>query len=198
LKSEPGTEFRYSGEGFLMLQRAVEKQLDTKLDILSLERLLKPLELMNSRYVWDDRFALRSSCGHDAKGVVKTQRKYYTDANAAFSLYTSAEDYARFLVEIMREDRRSPYSISAKMRAEMLAVVSHREDQESEWGLGWGLRSVDGRRQVYHSGSNGTGFRCYCEFFPETGNGLVIMTNAIGGKEVWQAIIKQWHENPMP
>jgi len=198
LRFEPGTEFRYSGEGFLMLQRAVEKYFNTDLDTLSRENLVNPLKLKNTRYVWDDRFTLRSSCGHDKNGVVKTQRKYYSDANAAYSLYTSAADYARFLVEIMREDRSSSHSISAKIRAEMLAVGSHREDQNADWGLGWGLRSVDGRRQVYHSGSNGTGFRCYSEFFPETGNGLVIMSNAVGGKELWQAIVDQWHETQKP
>ncbi len=198
LDFEPGTEFRYSGEGFLMLQRAVEKHFQSDLDTLSRERLVKPLKLRNSRYVWDDRFTLRSSCGHDGNGVVKTQRSYYADANAAYSLYTSAVDYARFLVEIMREDRSPSHSLSAKMRAEMLAVGSHRADQNADWGLGWGLGSVDGRRQVYHSGSNGTGFRCYGEFFPETGDGLVIMSNAVGGKELWQAIIDQWHEKQKP
>ncbi|HIE99124.1 MAG: P1 family peptidase [Fuerstiella sp.] len=197
LAFDPGTDFRYSGEGFLMLQRTVEKHLKTDLDTLSLERLIKPLALSNTRYVWDDRFTLRSSCGHDRTGIVKTQRKYYADANAAYSLYTSAADYAKFLVEIMKEDRGRSHSLSAQMRAEMLAVGSHREDQNADWGLGWGLRSVDGRRQVYHSGSNGTGFRCYSEFFPETGDGLVIMSNAVGGKELWQALIDQWHKPPV-
>jgi CubicO group peptidase (beta-lactamase class C family) len=166
LAFEPGTKFRYSGEGFLMLQRAVEKHFESDLDTLSLERLIKPLELTNTRYVWDDRFTLRSSCGHDRDGSVKTRRKYYTDANAAYSLYTSAADYARFLVEIMSVDRSASHSISEKTRAIMLASGSHREDQDADWGLGWGLKSVDDRQQVFHSGSNGTGFRCYCEFCP--------------------------------
>ncbi|MDG2127927.1 MAG: P1 family peptidase [Fuerstiella sp.] len=196
LAFEPGTNFRYSGEGFLMLQRAVERKLKTNLDSLSLDRLIKPLELTNTRYVWDDRFTLRSSCGHDRDGVAKTTRKYYADANAAYSLYTSAADYARFLVEIMKEDRSASYSISAEMRAQMLAPDSHRKDQDADWGLGWGLKTVADRQRVYHSGSNGTGFRCYSEFSPETGDGLVIMSNAIGGKELWQTVVHQWHDNP--
>ncbi|MEO2016766.1 MAG: P1 family peptidase [Fuerstiella sp.] len=131
---DPGTEFRYLGEGFLMLQRAVEKHFNTDLDTLSLERLIKPLGLRNTGYVWDDRFTLRSFCGHDRTGAVKTQRKYFADANAAYSLYSSAADYAKFLVEIMKEDRGQSHSLSAKMRAEMLAVGSHREDQNADWG----------------------------------------------------------------
>lgn len=198
LAFEPGTGFRYSGEGFLMLQRAVEKHCRTDLDTLSLQYLIKPLELKNTRYVWDHSFTLRSSCGHDRDGSVKTQRKYYSDANAAYSLYTSAADYARFLVEIMKEDRTGAHSISAKMRSQMLLPGIDREDLEADWGLGWGLKSVDGRQQAFHSGSNGTGFRCYSEFCPETGEGLVIMSNAVGGKELWQAVVEAWHEFPEP
>ena len=194
LAFEPGTGFRYSGEGFLMLQRALEKVMESGLGAMSQQRLIQSLKLSNTGFVWDDRFVLRSSCGHDSSGRVKTARRYYGEANAAYSLYTSAEDYARFLVEMLRVDRTADHSLSAATRAEMLTPVSHRDDQDADWGLGWGLRKMDGQQLVYHSGSNGTGFRCYSEFFPETGEGLVIMTNAVGGKELWTSVVEQWHQ----
>lgn len=193
---EPGAKFRYSGEGFLMLQRAAEKQLDTDLDALALERLIRPLKLDNSRFAWDDRFSLRSACGHDKDGAVKIARKYYADANAAYSLYTTAEDYAKFLVEILKEDRSAAHSLSAETRSRMYTPVSRRDDRDADWGLAWGLRRLEGRLRVYHSGANGTGFRCYSEFFPETGDALVIMTNAIGGKQLWEQLVQQWHSPP--
>ncbi|WP_425397066.1 serine hydrolase domain-containing protein [Aeoliella sp.] len=195
LQFDPGTQFCYSGEGFLMLQRAVEKVTGKGLDEFSRERLIKPLELHHTRFVWDDRFLVNASCGHDGEGRVKSIRKYYHKANAAYSLYTTTEDYARFLVEILKEDRTAPHSISAEMRSRMLTPISEREDQQAEWGLGWGLRKLDPHRQVYHSGSNGTGFRCYSEFFPETGDGLVIMTNSATGRQLWEAAVDQWHSS---
>ena len=176
-----------------MLQRTLEKALETDLDLFSREHFIMPLNLKNTRFVWDDRFVLRASCGHDRSGEVKTGRRYYDQPNAAFTLYTSAEDYARFLVEILKTDRNSPHSLSAAMRDEMLTAFSHRDDQNADWGLGWGLRTIHGRRQVFHSGSNGTGFRCYSEFFPDDGDGLVIMTNAVGGKKLWESVVEQWH-----
>ncbi len=193
LAFDPGTTFRYSGEGFLMLQRAVEKKMEKGFDELSRENLIGPLELKNTRYIWDERLMVRASCGHDRDGRVKPNRNYYDSANAAYSLYTSAEDYAQFLVEILKSDRSSAHSLSGQTLTKMLSPVSHREDQDADWGLGWGLKMVNGQRQVYHSGSNGSGFRCYSEFFPDTGDGLVIMTNAISGKELWQAVVDQWH-----
>jgi CubicO group peptidase (beta-lactamase class C family) len=190
---EPGAKFQYSGEGILMLQRAVEKALDADLDSLSRKRLIEPLKLKNTRYVWDDRFVVRSSCGHDRKGRVKTDRRYYDRANAAYTLYTSAEDYARFLVEILKTDRSAAHSISADMRTQMIKAVSHREQREADWGLGWGLRTLDGKRRVFHSGANGSGFHCYSEFIPETGYGFVIMTNSLNGDDLWNAVVNQWH-----
>jgi CubicO group peptidase (beta-lactamase class C family) len=198
LVGEPGTKFRYSGEGFLMLQRALENELDTDLDTLSREQLIEPLALHNTGFVWDDRFAAQSSCGHDRQGQVKTGRKHYDRANAAYTLYTSAEDYARFLIEILREDRSANHSISATMRTQMLSIASHREDKDQDWGLGWGLGMLNGHRQVFHGGANGSGFRCYCEFFPDSGDGLVIMTNALAGDDLWNSVVDQWHWTDAP
>lgn len=195
LAFDPGTDFRYSGEGFLMLQRAIEKETGKGLDELSREYLIAPLGMKSTRYVWDEHLMSRASCGHDRDGQVKPNRNYYDSANAAFSLYTSAEDYARFVVEILQSDRSAANSLSSEMRTRMLSPVSHREDQDADWGLGWGLKLVNGRRFAYHSGSNGTGFRCYTEFSPEHGDGLVIMTNSVSGKELWQETIHEWHQD---
>ncbi len=194
LSFDPGTKFRYSGECFLMLQRAMEKATGKGLDVISQENLISPLGLKNTRYVWDEALMVKASCGHDHNGKVKLNRKYYDSANAAFSLYTSAEDYARFLVELLGSDRSAAHSLSKQMLTRMLSPISHREEQDADWGLGWGLRNLNGRRLVYHSGSNGTGFRCYSEFLPDSGDGLVIMTNAVSGKELWQASIDEWHK----
>ena len=200
LAFDPGTQFQYSGEGFLMLQRAVEVLTGTGLDKLSQEMLIDPLGLTGTRYVWIERLMADAAGGHDREGHLKDARKYYDSANAAYTLYTSAEDYARFVVEIMKQDRSAEHSLDSEMVKEMLTPFSHREDQDADWGLGWGLRDrgSDGDRTIfaYHSGSNGTGFRCYSEFSAEEGEGIVIMTNAVGGKELWNAAIEQWHGAP--
>lgn len=189
---DPGSRFRYSGEGFLMLQRALEQSLDVDLASLAMKQLVKPLQMHNTGFVWEDRFVARAACGHDRQGQVKGGRSHYDRANAAYTLYTSAEDYARFLVEMLREDRGGPYSLSTTMRDLMLTPVSHREDQDADWGLGWGIRKRDDQTQVFHGGANGSGFRCYSEFSPESGDGLVIMTNALAGDELWKQLVEQW------
>ncbi|MCA9173657.1 MAG: P1 family peptidase [Planctomycetales bacterium] len=198
LAVDPGAEFRYSGEGFLMLQRAVEHHLKSDLRRLAQERLLAPLQLAHTSFRWDDRFVVRAACGHDSKGNTKSSRNYYQDPNAAYSLYTTAEDYARFLVDILSDDRKPAQRLSADMRAEMLKPASHRDEQDADWGLGWGLKVVANRRRAFHSGANGTGFRCHSEFDLQQGEGFVIMTNAIGGAALWKDVVSGWEHLELP
>ena len=64
-----------------------------------------------------------------------------------------------------------------------------RVDDAVYWGLGWAIDKTASGDRVYHSGSNGTGFRHYCEFDRRRGTGIVIMTNAPGGARLWQRVI---------
>jgi hypothetical protein len=57
------------------------------------------------------------------------------------------------------------------------------------YSLGWVINITESGDRFYHTGSNGTGFRCYCEFDPAAGSGIVIMTNAAGGAELWRELI---------
>jgi CubicO group peptidase (beta-lactamase class C family) len=199
---EPGNGFEYSGEGFLFLQRALEEALGKPADELVKERLLQPLRMSSSSFVWHRALEATAADGHDRAGQPAYDiRPRYDEANVAFTLYTTAEDYARFLIEIMREDRTPAHSLGTQSIRSMLTpqvVVPGREPLvrsqgptggTSHFGLGWRIDITPTGRHFYHGGSNRTGFRCYAEFNPESGNGIVIMTNAVGGLELWGKVI---------
>ena len=129
--------------------------------------------------------------GHTAEGMF-LEKTRYTHPNAAYTLYTSADDYARFLIEIMKQDRTSPYSLRQSTVDTMLArqvVVTSREPIERPgkargtavyWGLGWSMNETAQGYIMHHSGANRSGFRCFSQFNPATGSGIVIMTNGLG------------------
>jgi CubicO group peptidase (beta-lactamase class C family) len=100
--------------------------------------------------------------------------------------------------DVVQRDRSAPHSLAQATINAMLAAHETADGRSSinragvatgiaRYGLGWRIdRTPDGDR-FYHSGSNSTGFQCYAEFDPATGNGIVIMTNSSSGSPLWRA-----------
>ncbi len=189
---EPGTKFGYSGEGFWYLQQVVEQIVGEPLEPWIQRSLLQPLGMNSSSYVWQAGFESRAAQGHTAEGIVKEDRPLYRRANTGFTLYTTPRDYAAFLVEMLTADGSSPHSVRRETIDAMLTpqpVASSRPNESR--GLGWALTPPEQPRFVYHSGSNGTGFRCHSRFDRQTGSGIVIMTNGVGGAALCTSLIER-------
>ncbi len=198
---EPGTKFGYSGEGFLYLQRVVEHVTETPLNEYVTKELFQPLGVSISSYTWEDRFERLAAAGHDEDGKVKPNRSLFRHANAGYSLYSTPYEYAALLVEILREDRSPAHSLSAESVDLLLTRTVEATGRKpivrsgppvskaTYRALGWAVDRSAGGDRAYHGGSNGTGFRCYCELDRALGSGIVIMTNAIGGRKLWEGVI---------
>jgi CubicO group peptidase (beta-lactamase class C family) len=64
LAFDPGQGFRYSGEGFLLLQRVLESITGESLDSLSRRMVLDDLGMTRSGFVWRDDWADNAAVGH--------------------------------------------------------------------------------------------------------------------------------------
>ncbi len=202
IEFEPGTKFQYSGEGMYLLQKVVEKITGTTLDELAAETIFSQFFMMNSSFIWTPGFDARIASGHDTSGnfIRKTN---YIRANAGYTLYCSAEDYAHFILDVMSPIRPGDASLTAESIDTMLArqVESpSREPQKRPGGkngiktfrsLGWAIDQTPTGDIHYHSGSNSSGFKCYHQFDRSTGSGIVIMTNSLGGLGLWDALIQK-------
>ncbi len=198
---KPGTRFNYSGEGIYYLQRVVEKITNQSLEDYAKENLFDKLGLTSTSFVWKENYDKQIATGHSADGKCNESKKY-VHSNAAYTLYTTANEYAKFIIEIMNPDSAKDFSLSNQMINEMLTHqvrVDTREVMDRPGrnfglfafrGLGWAIDSTITGDVVYHSGSNQTGFRCYSQFSPKDGSGIVIMTNGENGSELWQRLIK--------
>ncbi|MBP6671608.1 MAG: serine hydrolase [Bacteroidetes bacterium] len=193
---KPGTKFNYSGEGMFYLQRVVEHITKEPLASLAQRMLFDKLGLHHTGFVWTGALDPYIAAGHDDSGKRK-ERNRYLRGNAAYTLYTTPDEYARIIINIMRP---GPL-LSSAMRNEMLSHQFRSDVREvtdrpgkalglfSFRGLGWAIDSTITGNIVYHSGSNQTGFRCYSQFDPQNGTGIVIMTNGDNGSELWQRLV---------
>lgn len=201
---EPGTQFGYSGEGYLYLQRVVEHITGIPYCQYVDENLFKPLGLILSSHEWQDRYRDIYAVSHNAQGQAQPENtQYHFDtAVSAYSLYCTPTEYAQFIVEILKTDRSAAHSLNTQSLDLMFTRTSNtgwkpipRSDSmknDTLWyGLGWALERTSGGDRMSHGGSNGSTFRqmCYTEFNPTQGTGIVIMTNAIGGYPLYREVI---------
>src|SRR5689334_4728505 len=97
---QPGERFSYSGEGFVYLQKVVERLTGQPLNEVIRKEVFAPLGMNDSTYVWQDRVAPQMAAGHSQAGKPLPMRKG-AEANAAASLRTTPSDYAKFVIAVM-------------------------------------------------------------------------------------------------
>ena len=181
LSFDPGTAYGYSGEGFVFLQKAVERVTGKSLEELAQREVFRPLGMTRSSFVWQERFAGHAAYAKDWLWNVAPVNRY-AEASAAYTLLTTAPDYARFVAAVLTGRGLSP----GIWRAYLTPV------RETGPGIhiGLGIRVEDGPagRIFYHSGNNGRRFTCYMTGDLATGLGLVYFTNASNGTSLVEAL----------
>jgi len=180
---EPGTEFSYSGEGFVYLQLAVMNLTGEPLDQLVRRLVFAPLGMTSSSYLWQEQFEAVVALPHNSEGDVLRKNKPQSGrGNAAASLHTTAPDFARFLMAVMNGSGLSD-STAAAMLTSQIDV-----DSNLTWGLGIGLQDSEAGRAFWHWGDN-TGYKAYTVTYPEHGVGVVWFTNSENGQSVLEAML---------
>lgn len=190
MKFEPGTKFGYSGEGFWYLQQVVEKITGEPMETWMEQTVLQPLGMTHSSYKWRDDYLQTVASGHDAEGKVITTGKRFNRANAAFTLFTTPSDYALVLIAMMPDESSESKIVKRETLAAMLKPTTATDKPEVWRGLGWAITKTDEGFYAWHNGSNRTGFECVSRFDPATRDGIVVMTNATGGRKVWEKIVE--------
>jgi CubicO group peptidase (beta-lactamase class C family) len=202
LQVAPGSEYTYSGEGVLFLQRAVEAIAGEPLDRLAEERLFAPLGLVRTSFVWTEALEPDLASGHREDGGFK-ERTRYRKPNAAYSLYTTPAEYARLMLMLQRPDMLGDRALTSATVALMLQRQLRVGDDDANLrpgaaravatyrALGWSLDVTPEGDIVQHSGSNSSGFKSFGQFNPAKGSGIVIFANGDGGYRLRAAVIEE-------
>jgi CubicO group peptidase (beta-lactamase class C family) len=192
--ADPGERFGYSGEGYVYLQKVVEKVTGLPLRDLARQEIFEPLGMTRTSFVWEPSFAGGAVTGMDPFGRPQ-EIPEGRGANAAASLLTTAGDYARFLLALL-DGRVLPKETVDAMLSPQVRIPGKLFDPKSPpgagevaWGLGWGLqRSGAGEPfWFWHWGDNG-GFRAWITLSREARTGVVYFTNSSEGLSIAEAV----------
>lgn len=175
----PGTSWQYSGEGFMLLQRVVETVTEVPLDQFMRREVFDPIGMASSEFRWNTALAGKLVEGTSSSGQKRQFR--FLEPIAAASLYTTANDYARFVARLLND------SSVMNLTTEKPATASRSPGLQ--WGLGWGIEPGAQGVNLWQWGSN-PGYRAFVMASVSSGNAIVILTNSERGLALAEPLTK--------
>ncbi|MBX2874126.1 MAG: serine hydrolase [Saprospiraceae bacterium] len=190
---KPGAHYSYSGEGFVYLMKVIEKVTGKSLDDWVSGLMFNPLEMDRSSYVWQEKFEDNYAFPH---GTIKqTFKKRKPKAgNTAYSLQTTAKDYARFLQAVMNHEglqkTTTQKMLTRQIRASERNWRSGPLSESIGWALGWGTEQTERSQYFWQWGDNGP-FKGFVMFDPASQKGVVYFANSSHGLTIAPAICER-------
>ncbi len=182
----PGTQFRYSGGGYCILQQVLMDVTGQPFPKLMREIVLDPVGMHQSTFDQPLSPALvdAASTGHQAGGKPVFGKWHIYPEMAAAGLWTTPSDLARFALAIQSAWAGEMVSfLSPEMVHHMLTP-----QVEPFTGLGPVLRGEGISARFSHTGGN-VGFTCLLEGYVQGGMGAVVMTNSDEGLSLIEKIM---------
>jgi CubicO group peptidase (beta-lactamase class C family) len=201
LFAAPGGQMAYSGGGYSVVQLLMTEASGQSFETLADRILLRPAGMNRSSFQQPLSAAQKqvAARAHDAQGRPVAGGGHIYPELAAAGLWTTAADYARFLIAIQDSwaGGRGALLRSQTARAMVNPVMSN-------YGLGVVAAGPGGRWFITHGGSN-EGFQCrFAAFLDGSRQGVVIMTNSENGGRLAAAIQRTlaqaygWPEAQLP
>ncbi len=185
---QPGSEWRYSGGGFTLLQLIVEEVSEQTFDVYMKTEVFEPLQMTSSFYLWDETFSNRLSAFYQTDGTIAGHH-YYT-AQAASGLYTTLADLEK-LFYFLSEDRSHQNPLSTKFLKVMWQVEAESFGAPI-YGLGTLLFTEieNGEYIIGHDGKNNPPINTAFRYNPISKSGIIILTT--GSEDIATRIASDW------
>jgi CubicO group peptidase (beta-lactamase class C family) len=181
----PGTNWRYSGGGFVVTQLLLEDVTGQAFPTLMHDIVLGPIGMTLSTY---EQPLPRNRIGEAAmpyrqNGQAVPGGPHVYPEMAPAGLWTTSSDLARYAIEVQKAlAGRSSGVISPATTREML------KPGKNHWGLGVGTGGGAAHPFFTHDGAN-EGFQCNLVAY-NSGDGAVIMTNSDSGGRLATEILR--------
>lgn len=170
----PGSGFRYSTPGYVLLGAVIERASDGTYAEQVARRICKPLGMTSMRpdHVWEEVPHRASAYQQfDGNRALLTDHDDISWKLPAGGWISTAGDMARFATGLMGTDL-----IDGKA---MEMMVTPPDGGSAGYAMGIGVRDFRGQRALSHSGGQ-VGTSTYLLCCPESGLGVVIMANTEG------------------
>lgn len=191
---EPGTRFFYSGGGYSLLQLLIEEVTGKDFATYMDEEVLAPLKMEDSSFLWEE--GKRDMTAKPYNEDLSRLPNYLFVERAAAGLYTTIEDMSRFTIAgITRynDNHILKQETIQEMYKPVLAVEGLEGFIYETTALGHFVNTNNGNLPlVAHDGSN-RGWKSNISLVPDTGDGIVILTNGDNGTYLINEVLNSWY-----
>lgn len=175
----PGSQFRYSGSHYAVLQQLIVDVTKTPFDDLMRTLVLDPVGMADSSY--SQQFPQTRpelvALGHFVTGTPIDGGWWVLPEMAGAGLWTTPADLTRLELEVIAAAAGKSALISQDLARQMLT-----RQVPDGMGLGTQVETSGGRKRFGHGGSN-IGYRCFCAAWPDAGTAVAVMANSDGADE---------------
>ncbi len=185
IEQPAGSQWRYSGGGYMVVQAALEDSTGKPFSLLAQRELLQPLGMARSAFSQPPSQGILANAafGHvDGKGIKGGYHIYPELAPAG--LWTTASDLARLLLDVQASAMGlSGHRLSPRMARKMFNAGT------KDWGLGPALSGNEENLRFGHDGAN-EGFQSTMIAYAKRGEGIVVLTNGDQGRRLADEIVR--------
>jgi D-alanyl-D-alanine carboxypeptidase len=172
LNFAPGTSWNYSNTGYSLLGYLIENVSGQNYWDYLHAKIFGPLQ-MNSTTNREPTLVLpHRAHGYERTNGVWINRDYdLTDVFAAGAVVSTIGDLAKWNAALDRDDL-----LHADTKIAMWTPATLASGQPTQYGLGWYVDPVDGRKNIGHGGST-SGFSASLQRIPEEQLAVIVLTN---------------------
>jgi CubicO group peptidase (beta-lactamase class C family) len=193
---DPGTNYGYSGEGYNYAVRFIQKKTGSNFEDLASQMLFGPLGMVETAYTGKSWFDHRIAIPTDAKGKL-LEPHIPKNPSGADAVYTTARDYARFMVAVINDEGVSTAVARERNRPQASMMLLKCQGEKTAtcplytgYGLGWQILLFPNQTVMMHTGDD-EGVRTFVYIDRSTREGAVILTNGENGNALILPILER-------
>jgi len=175
----PGTSWKYSGGGYVIVQMALEDHFKKPIAELAQEYVFTPFNMKNTTMIQPNEKGFLSNVAkvHDEDGNIIKTGLPITPQLAPSGMWSTPTDLAKLTIEIQKALRNEENTVISHEVAKKTTEIAALKDAVGGWSLGWQLSfGYDNYNWFQCNGSNtGVGGDIFATM--EDGNGFVIFAN---------------------
>ena len=169
----PGSQFRYSNTGYVLLGLIVEKASGKSFPEFLRQNIFAPLGMNHTvLYHRNDHSDVRRAYGYskDGNSFLRTDQSLTSSTRGDGTVYSSVEDLYKWDQALYTTRLVSDETL----RQAFTAAVA--VDETTGYGFGWFVASKRGMRMIWHSG-NTIGFTLLIHRFPDQKFSVIVQSN---------------------